>query len=195
MNRTSIVLFLLYFFLVGCSERNDLIASTSNIYKNPSREFFSTKDLLHVEDSNSNLTLQYAAGGNVYGLYVALLSAGLTCGSNDVYAGSDAGGVVFKVVPFSAGQSKSIGANFLYNMINGALFFGKTSGYDSLTLKPGENGPIWCFHMGVLSANTCQSCGTTGIDLVTTPVDLKITCSDSTETCVYTSTGPTAQTF
>lgn len=182
--------------LLACSQvENHSILSHQQSYFQQTG-LFTDKDMIRAEDASSNVLLNYAAGGTIYGVFVNGLSGGSSCVGGAIYSlGNNAAGVVLTSFMFNPGQSTVIGQNLLYNMLNNALFYAHLLGYTHL--KPGYAGSntAWCFYLGVLSANTCQPCDTTGINLVTTAVPISITCDDETETCVYASGGTLTQNF
>lgn len=88
----------------------------------------------------------------------------------------------------------TVGANFLYNMVSNALFYGYYTNSPATSLLPGVNnsgGDSWCINIGVFGNNAChqgESCSVNNLVTVHSQsvISIPITCNDSNETCTAT---------
>lgn len=183
-----------------------------------SSAFMTTRDILrHDAGSNINLHNNRSAAATVYGLYVrqySYVTPGSTCASaTTIYTGNITGGSFVAPVTISANKSVSLGGNFLYNMILGAIYYeniiipssppgcalpGCTWGTDSTKYN-------WCIYLGALAPVANSSTYTSTIppatenasgsgynyNVISSYVNLgPISCSDQTLSC----TAATSQT-
>jgi hypothetical protein len=115
-----------------------------------------------VASSNLNLTNKTGQALTVYGIYlyaVAWVNPGENCTDDTITGGnSNSGqymaGTIASPISLAAGQSVSIGQNYLYNMMYTWIYFGSFNGFGfSCALPgctwPGDTGSYnWCLQLG-----------------------------------------------
>ena len=160
-------------------------------------------DLVHA-DSSSNISISTSSSHTVTGLYLQSLATGTCPGtsifnqpSNSNYGTMWTGGVALN------NQSMAIGANYLYEMINLAIFEGYytyNSGISPAT--PGSNSynsnsPSWCINLGIAGGTPVSpnASVTTSLLPYASSTSISITCNDTTKQCLTSSGSTVTQTF
>ena len=149
-------------------------------------------------DISSQIIISTFASQTVTGLYFQALAAG-TCPGTPVFSPSAnsnfgtmwTGGVALN------NQSIAIGANYLYEMVNIAIYEGyhAEDGTISAGITPGSN--IWCINLGIAGGApvVATSSVTTSLLPFVNSTSISITCNDSTKNCLTSSGTPVRQNF
>ena len=173
---------------------------------------FQTQQDSTLEDSVSGIRLHNASNTDktVYGLYIrqlAYVTPGNACNtSTPIYnsaTNKTVGSVVAPVV-IKAGDTATLGKNYLYNMLFQAFYYAQVSSLPTSCSLPGctwgddSNIYNWCIYLGALSPVTTTSGYTANIppstedastgsynyNLISSYITLgPITCNDETLTC------------
>jgi hypothetical protein len=196
--------FLIFILSLGClllvmtnafaSQTNNLQSSLNTTLKanskNPTKPligFLSSGDYLN--DSPSGITLRNSSIATQYvvtGLYLQAL--GTNCSSLTSYASLGYGAIWVKgTVP--AGNSVSVGGNFLYNMILNFRFqtdnnIGPgTPGNPNNVSSPSPTS--WCIKLGLVDGGASAASVTVSGNLISygSATSITVSCDDTTEVC------------
>ena len=156
-------------------------------------------------DISSKIIISTFASQTVTGLYFQALAAG-TCSGTSVFsqpANSNFGTMWTGGVALN-NQSIAIGANYLYEMVNIAIYEGYHADDGSITAgtTPGYNSyntgsNIWCINLGIAGGApvVATSPVTTSLLPFVNSTSILITCNDSTKNCLTSSGTPVSQNF
>ena len=156
-----------------------------------------------VADSTSNITLATTASYTVTGVYLQALYAGSSCSGTNLCLNTPtpACGAMWTGGLVMNNQSVTLGANYLYEMIDIATYEGyQDDGAINPHTTPGANSynfglNSWCIKLGVAAGEPVipQASVTTALLPLVISISIPITCYDNTITCVATT--PTTQNF
>jgi hypothetical protein len=153
-----------------------------------------------AEDSSSKITIKNSSSSTqqVTGIYVQRLATGNSC---DVLAGNTntpthgtSWGALWKKMTFASGDTQTLGANYLYQMVHHLLYQTYLGGANCtpgvgqcamFTSNPNTNK--WCINLGIIKGPSVRVSGAISgsNDLLSLAesTQIKITCDDSKLTC------------
>jgi len=148
-------------------------------------------------DSYSNVSISTSLSHTVTGLYLQALYAGSSCTGTPVFSNptNNTYGAMWSGPIAMNNKTLQIGANYLYEMVNIALYEGyhDTDGSINTPTTPGDNSYAsvgntdkWCIKLGIAAETpvTPVSAVTKALLAFASSNSISITCIDSTTTCL-----------